>query len=75
MMKKFLIISVFTLLGCITSFAGVKDSTGVKKASNGTMIILHEVEAGQTLWRLYVRYKKYGATVDEIKKSNNNSTV
>ncbi len=75
MMKKCLIISVFTLLSCLTSFAEVKDSTGVKKAKDGTMIVLHKVEAGQTLWRLYVRYKKYGATVDKIKKSNNNSTV
>lgn len=73
MLKKYFTLFAFLFIGIGSLLAGncgIKDSVGVKKQSNGTMLILHKVEPGETLWALYRKYQKKGATVDGIKKVN-----
>lgn len=73
MLKKYFTLFVFLFIGVgnlLAGNCGIKDSVGVKKQSNGTMLILHKVESGETLWALYRKYQKQGATVDGIKKGN-----
>ncbi|MCP4522229.1 MAG: LysM peptidoglycan-binding domain-containing protein [Cytophagales bacterium] len=74
-MKKFLVLGVLMCLTNVLVWAGVQDSTGVQKANDGTTIILHKVEKGQTYWSLYTRYKKHGATVKKIQQANGNASL
>lgn len=77
MLKKYFTLFAFLFIGIGSLLAGncgIKDSVGVKKQSNGTMLILHKVEPGETLWALYRKYEKHGATVDGIKKENGGKT-
>ena len=67
-MKKIIaltfVVGMFLLAG--VSYAGIQDSIGVEK-KDGKRYVLHRIEAKETLYALS---KKYGASVDEIKKAN-----
>ncbi len=67
-MKKIiglLFVACFVLTVSVAK-AGVLDSIGVEK-KDGKRYVLHRIEAKETLYALS---KKYGASVDEIKKAN-----
>ncbi|MDB5271940.1 MAG: hypothetical protein JWO58_307 [Chitinophagaceae bacterium] len=58
--------ALFLLLNAQVSEAGVQDSIGVEK-KDGKRFVLHRLEAKETLYALS---RKYGVSVDEIKKAN-----
>jgi LysM repeat protein len=58
--------ALFILLNAQVSQAGVQDSIGVEK-KDGKRFVLHRLEAKETLYALS---RKYGVSVDEIKKAN-----
>ena len=78
MFKKYLTLWLVLFVGIISAYAGncgVKDSVGVQKAADGTMIILHKVGAGETLYALERKYKKHGTTASKIKAANNGAST
>lgn len=63
--------NVIVIIACLFwslgySFAGVQDSIGVEK-KDGKRYVLHRIEAKETLYALS---KKYGTSVEDIKKAN-----
>lgn len=67
-MKKIIGIAVVIMTLCLSNvlYAGIQDSIGVEK-KDGKRYVLHRIEAKETLYALS---RKYGATVDDIKKAN-----
>lgn len=61
-----ILMALFLLLNTQVSQAGVQDSIGVEK-KDGKRFVLHRLEAKETLYALS---RKYGVSVDEIKKAN-----
>ncbi|MDB5258703.1 MAG: hypothetical protein JWM14_3398 [Chitinophagaceae bacterium] len=60
------LMALFLLLNTQVSQAGVQDSIGVEK-KDGKRFVLHRLEAKETLYALS---RRYGASVDDIKKAN-----
>jgi LysM repeat protein len=60
------LMALFLLLNAQLSEAGVQDSIGVEK-KDGKRFVLHRLEAKETLYSLS---RRYGASVDDIKKAN-----
>ena len=60
------LMALFLLLNAQLSEAGVQDSIGVEK-KDGKRFVLHRLEAKETLYALS---RRYGASVDDIKRSN-----
>ncbi|MDF2455227.1 MAG: hypothetical protein K0R51_1220 [Cytophagaceae bacterium] len=60
------LMTLFLLLTTQVAQAGVQDSIGVEK-KDGKRFVLHRLEAKETLYALS---RKYGVSVDEIKKAN-----
>lgn len=60
------LMALFLLLNAQVLKAGVQDSIGVEK-KDGKRFVLHRLEAKETLYGLS---RKYGVSVDEIKKAN-----
>ena len=58
--------ALFLFLNTQVSQAGVQDSIGVEK-KDGKRFVLHRLDAKETLYALS---RKYGVSVDEIKKAN-----
>jgi LysM repeat protein len=72
-MKKiigFLVLMVMTTMSSIV-YAGVQDSIGVEK-KEGKRYVLHRIEAKETLYALA---RRYGASVEEIKKANTDANI
>lgn len=69
-MSNFIKIIFSTFIFCFTSLsmATVCDSVGTKMI-NGSSVITHKVEKGETFYSLS---RRYNLSVDEIKKANNN---
>lgn len=60
------LMALFLLLNAQLSQAGVQDSIGVEK-KDGKRFVLHRLDAKETLYALS---RRYGASVDDIKKAN-----
>ncbi|MBC7486325.1 MAG: LysM peptidoglycan-binding domain-containing protein [Cytophagaceae bacterium] len=60
------LMALFLLLNTQASQAGVEDSIGVEK-KDGKRFVLHRLDAKETLYALS---RRYGASVDDIKKAN-----
>lgn len=60
------LMALFLLLNAQLSEAGVQDSIGVEK-KDGKRYVLHRLEAKETMYALS---RRYGASVDDIKKAN-----
>src|SRR5688572_16191277 len=72
-MLKHLVLLVFIFVAA-NSFASVNavlDSTGIEKKGGKTYIV-HKVEAKETLYSIS---KKYGVSVDDVKKANEDLTA
>ncbi len=65
------LMALFLLLNAQVSQAGVQDSIGVEK-KDGKRFVLHRLEAKETLYALS---RKYGVSVDEIKKANTDVNI
>ena len=70
--EKPYVLTTFTILisSILSVFATPLDSIGTKTVDDKTYII-HQVEQGETLYRLKV---KYNVSVEEIKAANNNTS-
>lgn len=65
-MLKLKLLILFFLLTSVPLFSNPLDSIRVEKM-NGKLIVIHQIEQGETLFSLF---RRYGASVEEIKKAN-----